>query len=125
MVARQRDDLTSDRELLRRFAVLRDAEAFAALFRRHGAMVLGVAARVLHLDSDQFDVRVAAHDELRALGNDARPALRAARQASATLETRRRFLWPRPSAITAENTARIRDGMTLDEVEAILGGPAQ
>ena len=30
---------------------------------------------------------------------------------------------PRPSAITRENEARIRDGMTLDELQAILGGP--
>jgi hypothetical protein len=33
------------------------------------------------------------------------------------------LLWPR-TAITRENAAKIRDGMTLTEVEAILGGPA-
>jgi outer membrane protein assembly factor BamE (lipoprotein component of BamABCDE complex) len=33
--------------------------------------------------------------------------------------------WPRPSAITPENAARIRAGMTVAEVEAILGGPAR
>jgi hypothetical protein len=33
--------------------------------------------------------------------------------------------WPRSSAITAENAAKIQKGMTLAEVEAILGGPAR
>jgi outer membrane protein assembly factor BamE (lipoprotein component of BamABCDE complex) len=32
------------------------------------------------------------------------------------------LLWPR-TAITRENAAKIREGMTLAEVEAILGGP--
>jgi hypothetical protein len=31
--------------------------------------------------------------------------------------------WPRASAITRENEARIREGMTPDELRAILGGP--
>ena len=31
--------------------------------------------------------------------------------------------WPRPSAITDENSVKIQTGMTLAEVEAILGGP--
>jgi outer membrane protein assembly factor BamE (lipoprotein component of BamABCDE complex) len=35
------------------------------------------------------------------------------------------LLWPRPSAITKENANRIQVGMTLQEVEAILGGPAR
>jgi hypothetical protein len=30
---------------------------------------------------------------------------------------------PRPSAITRDNEARIHEGMTVDELEAILGGP--
>jgi outer membrane protein assembly factor BamE (lipoprotein component of BamABCDE complex) len=34
------------------------------------------------------------------------------------------FLWPRTSAITEENYAKIRVGMTREEVEAVLGGPA-
>ncbi len=34
-------------------------------------------------------------------------------------------VWPRPSAITEENAAKIQQGMTLAEVEAILGGPAR
>jgi hypothetical protein len=32
---------------------------------------------------------------------------------------------PPRSAITAQNAAKIEDGMTLAEVEAILGGPAR
>jgi hypothetical protein len=34
------------------------------------------------------------------------------------------LLWPSPSAITEENYDRLRPGMTLEEVEALLGGPA-
>jgi hypothetical protein len=34
------------------------------------------------------------------------------------------LLRPRPTAITEENYGAIRVGMTLEEVEAILGGPA-
>ena len=37
----------SDGELLRRFVSRQDGDAFAALFRRHGAMVHGVCRRVL------------------------------------------------------------------------------
>jgi hypothetical protein len=36
-----------------------------------------------------------------------------------------RLLWPRGSAITRANAAMIEKGMTLGEVEAILGGPAR
>ncbi len=34
-------------------------------------------------------------------------------------------VWPTATAITADNAARIKQGMTLAEVEAILGGPAR
>jgi hypothetical protein len=34
------------------------------------------------------------------------------------------LLWPQPTAITEENYGKIRVGMTREEVEAILGGPA-
>jgi hypothetical protein len=34
-------------------------------------------------------------------------------------------LWPRPSAIVQENAAKIQKGMTLAEVEELLGGPAR
>ena len=33
------------------------------------------------------------------------------------------MVWPRPSAITEENAAKIQLGMTLEQVETILGGP--
>jgi hypothetical protein len=33
-------------------------------------------------------------------------------------------LWPRPDWITEANCARLREGMSRAEVEAILGGPA-
>lgn len=32
-------------------------------------------------------------------------------------------LWPRPSAITVENAEKIRTGMSLADVEILLGGP--
>src|SRR5581483_10591386 len=35
------------------------------------------------------------------------------------------MVWPRPSAITWDNAAKIKAGMTLREVEAILGGRAR
>ena len=34
-------------------------------------------------------------------------------------------VWPTATAITADNAARIKEGMTSAEVEAILGGPAR
>lgn len=46
--AAARMDALPDRELLERFAAQRDEEAFAALVRRHGPMVLRVCRRVLH-----------------------------------------------------------------------------
>jgi hypothetical protein len=33
------------------------------------------------------------------------------------------LLPPRPSAINAENAAKVQQGMTLEEAEAVLGGP--
>jgi RNA polymerase sigma factor (sigma-70 family) len=51
-----RQDLdSSDEELLERFATRRDEAAFAALLRRHGAMVLGVCQSVLHNLHDAED----------------------------------------------------------------------
>ena len=45
----------SDRELLERFLSQQDQTAFAALFHRHGAMVLSVCRRVLHNRHDAED----------------------------------------------------------------------
>jgi outer membrane protein assembly factor BamE (lipoprotein component of BamABCDE complex) len=33
------------------------------------------------------------------------------------------LLWPRPDLITRENIERIREGMSREEMEAILGAP--
>ncbi|MBX9628750.1 MAG: sigma-70 family RNA polymerase sigma factor, partial [Gemmataceae bacterium] len=55
--ARLSDPPADDRALLGRFADGRDGEAFAALVRRHGRMVLGVCRRSLgdaHLAEDAF-----------------------------------------------------------------------
>jgi RNA polymerase sigma factor (sigma-70 family) len=46
----------SDRELVERFADHSDGEAFAALVRRHGAMVLGVCRRIIGHEHDAEDV---------------------------------------------------------------------
>jgi RNA polymerase sigma factor (sigma-70 family) len=48
-------DPVSDCDLLRRFSVARDQDAFADLVRRHGAMVLGVCQRVLQSHQDAED----------------------------------------------------------------------
>lgn len=49
------DGAGTDRELLQRYAADRDEEAFAALVRRHGPMVLGVCRRVLGRAGDADD----------------------------------------------------------------------
>src|SRR2546421_10210618 len=53
-------DEDTDPQLLQRFAADRDESAFAALVRRHGAMVLGVCRRVLGHAHDAEDVTQAA-----------------------------------------------------------------
>jgi RNA polymerase sigma factor (sigma-70 family) len=45
----------TDRELLDRFVERRDEQAFAALVRRHGSMVLGVCRRILESAEDAED----------------------------------------------------------------------
>ncbi len=50
----------SDLQLLQQFIAQRDESAFAALVRRHGAMVLGVCRNVLHHQQDAEDACQAA-----------------------------------------------------------------
>jgi RNA polymerase sigma factor (sigma-70 family) len=50
------EEQASDRELLHLFVDQRDEDAFAALVRRHGAMVLGVGLRVLRHQQDAEDL---------------------------------------------------------------------
>ena len=66
----------SDSELLDRFAAHRDSEAFAALMRRHGPMVLGVCRRVLSDSNDADDAFQATFLVLiRKAGSLGRPEL--------------------------------------------------
>ena len=46
---------TTDAELLELFISQRDEDAFEALVRRHGTMVLGVCRRILHNETDVED----------------------------------------------------------------------
>jgi RNA polymerase sigma factor (sigma-70 family) len=45
----------TDRELLKRFVVMRDEPAFAAILKRHGALVLAVCRGILHNSHDVED----------------------------------------------------------------------
>src|SRR5215208_6706029 len=60
LVAGHVDSGATDRDLLRRFADGKDEAAFAALVRRHGAMVHAAARRVLGNAHDAEDVCQAA-----------------------------------------------------------------
>ncbi len=56
MTGQPAEALSTDRELLRRFAADREEGAFAALVQRHGAAVLLVCRRVLGNEADAEDV---------------------------------------------------------------------
>lgn len=127
LVDRQRDDQTSDRDLLRRFTAGRDEEAFAALFRRHGAMVLGVAARVLHERADAEDVRqatflllarkagaVAWHDSVAGWLHGA--AYRLALQSRHSAQRRK----VREAKVTAKPAPDALADITLRDLQAVL-----
>jgi RNA polymerase sigma factor (sigma-70 family) len=55
MLAGHRSADASDAELLRRFVAHREEDAFAALLRRHGGLVMGVCRRVLRREQDAED----------------------------------------------------------------------
>src|SRR5258708_6159212 len=55
LVAAQHDRAATDRELLNRYVSGQEDAAFAALFERHGAMVLAVCRRVLRRAEDAED----------------------------------------------------------------------
>ncbi|MCI0642145.1 MAG: sigma-70 family RNA polymerase sigma factor [Gemmataceae bacterium] len=55
LVSRGQNVCQTDRQLLQRFAKCSDEEAFGALVRRHGALVLGVCRRVLGQAQDAED----------------------------------------------------------------------
>jgi RNA polymerase sigma factor (sigma-70 family) len=56
LAAAREADGETDRALLQRFAGTRDRQAFEALMRRHGPMVLGVCRRMLRQEQDAEDV---------------------------------------------------------------------
>src|SRR6476469_3694721 len=55
LAAAPHDGDPPDHELLRAFAARRDEDAFAALVRRHGTMVLNVCRRIIHHQQDAED----------------------------------------------------------------------
>jgi RNA polymerase sigma factor (sigma-70 family) len=59
-LAGDRETVTPDSELLRRYLALRDESAFAALMRRHGPMVFAVCQSVLRQHADAEDAFQAA-----------------------------------------------------------------
>ena len=67
----------SDAQLLERFANRREEQAFVALVRRHGPLVLGVCRRVLHDDHESEDAFQATFLALARRAGSIRRAFRA------------------------------------------------
>jgi RNA polymerase sigma factor (sigma-70 family) len=118
-----------DRHLLERFLACHDEAAFAALVRRHGAMVLGVGRRLLHDGHAAEDVfqatflllarNAASIRRQQALGSwlygvAYRVAARARDAAASRRRRERRVPAPRPTDPAAEVTWR-ELGAVLDE----------
>ena len=121
------DPEVPDDQLLERFARRRDEDAFAALLRRHGPMVLGVCRSVLHDLHDAEDAFQAAflllaqkagsiHRREAVSGWLYRVAYHAAVRARATA-ARRRVLERR--AVTMPSADPVLD-MSLREVRGVL-----
>jgi RNA polymerase sigma factor (sigma-70 family) len=119
----------ADRHLLERFLASRDEAAFAALVRRHGAMVLGVGRRLLHDGHAAEDVfqatflilarQAASIRRQEALGSwlygvAYRVALRA-RDAAASRRRRERHASALPPADPAAEVTWRELGAVLDE----------
>jgi RNA polymerase sigma factor (sigma-70 family) len=129
-----RDKQESDRELLRRFVERRDEAAFGVLVRRHGAMVLGTALRVLRHRQNAEDVsqaaflilarkanRIAWHDSVANwLYEVAHHLARKARDAAQRRQARERHVKSRqpPDAMT-EITARDLQAVLDEELRGL------
>jgi RNA polymerase sigma factor (sigma-70 family) len=122
----------TDRDLLRRFAQSRDGDAFAALVRRYGPLVLGVCRRVLRQGPDAEDAFQATFLVLaRKAGSIRQPerlgnwlygvALRVARKARAQAARRH----ARQQQVTEMPTCRRDREADWEEVRQVLDDEVQ
>jgi RNA polymerase sigma factor (sigma-70 family) len=117
----------SDRELLTRFVERRDEDAFAALVRRHAAMVWGVCRRTLRNAADAEDafqatflvlVRKAASVQPReTVGNFLYGVARRTALKARTAEARR---WRRERQVEPMPQAEAKGCQRDDELQALL-----
>ncbi len=128
-IATHEADRASDGQLVARYAEYRDQAAFAALVRRHGPMVLGVARRLLGTGPEVEDVFQATFLVLCRKAGSLRQAdsvanwlygvaVRLARRARVDAARRRRHerQASRPGAQAADPSAAI----SLREAQAVL-----
>ena len=114
-------EVATDSELLRRFALVGDQEAFELLIWRHGAMVLGVCQRQIqdeHLSEDAFQaVFLVLAKKARAIrgGNVAGWLYRVARRVAARVAQRRVQL-AELSDIAVEETVPFIERKELSEL---------